>query len=400
MRHVRKLASHVWQHFREDRCFEEAASLGYTSLLALVPLLAVAFAVASAFPVFDRLVAELQSFIFANFVPAAGEQVEQYVNAFLQSVGRLTLPGTVFLVLTALLLMMRIEKAFNQIWRVPVQRALFNRIVMYWAVLTLGPLALGEAAVLSASNLFGWLDTQGPDSSAMRSASIFALTWLAFTLSFVLVPNRRVNWLHALIGAALSAVLFSLAKAGFVVFVARASFNVIYGTLATVPIFLFWLYLVWLVILLGASLAAALTTFKDRGLDWKWPWEWEFLLAYRLVGHLWEAQRSGASLSMEALLEAEQGVSDSQLQRLLGHFHAAGVVTQDQDGNWLLTRDLDSFSLMDLYHAGHFHLPLGGLPELPTRSKWDAGLLEALEHSGLRMDRSLKSLLKEGHDAD
>ncbi len=103
---------------------------------------------------------------------------------------------------------------------------------------------------------------------------------------------------------------------------------------------------------------------------------------------------------MEALLEAEQGVSDSQLQRLLGHFHAAGVVTQDQDGNWLLTRDLDSFSLMDLYHAGHFHLPLGGLPELPTRSKWDAGLLEALEHSGLRMDRSLKSLLKEGHDAD
>ena len=145
MQRVRRLAVHVWRHFKQDRCFEEAASLGYTSLLAIVPLLAVVFGVASAFPVFDRWTGELQSFIFENFIPASGKQIQLYISGFLGSVSRLTLPGFFFLILTALLLMMRIEKAFNRIWRVPVARNLVNRIVMYWAVLTLGPMALGAA---------------------------------------------------------------------------------------------------------------------------------------------------------------------------------------------------------------------------------------------------------------
>jgi membrane protein len=238
---VRYLAAHVWRHFRQDRCFEEAASLGYTSLLALVPLLAVVFGVVSAFPVFDRWAGQLQSFIFDNFVPASGEVVQQYIAGFLGSLGRLTLPGTLFLILTALLLMMRIEKAFNRIWRVPTNRNLVNRIVMYWAVLTLGPLALGAAAALSAQPLLDLLGEEVAGTTAWRSAGIFVLTWLAFTIIFVLVPNRRVRVLHAAIGALLSAALFSLAKSGFVAFVGRASFNVIYGTLATIPIFLFWL---------------------------------------------------------------------------------------------------------------------------------------------------------------
>ena len=113
MQRVRQLAAHVWRHFRQDRCFEEAASLGYTSLLAIVPLFAVVFGVASAFPVFDRWVDELQSFIFDNFIPASGEQIQQYISGFLDSVSRLTLPGTFFLILTALLLMMKPESALG-----------------------------------------------------------------------------------------------------------------------------------------------------------------------------------------------------------------------------------------------------------------------------------------------
>ena len=115
MQRVKQLAAHVWRHFKQDRCFEEAASLGYTSLLAIVPLLAVVFGVASAFPVFDQWSGQLQSFIFENFIPASGEQIQKYISGFLGSVSRLTLPGTFFLILTALLLMMRIENAFNRI---------------------------------------------------------------------------------------------------------------------------------------------------------------------------------------------------------------------------------------------------------------------------------------------
>ena len=109
---LKRLARHVWQHFQEDRCFEEAASLSYTSLLAMVPLLAVIFGVISIFPVFSQFSGKLQSFIFSNFMPAAGEQIEPYLDTFLNSVSSLTLPGTIMLIVTALLLMFRIEVAF------------------------------------------------------------------------------------------------------------------------------------------------------------------------------------------------------------------------------------------------------------------------------------------------
>ena len=142
---------------------------------------------------------------------------------------------------------------------------------MYWAVLTLGPLALGAALALSAQPVFEQIAVGAASHSIWRVLGIFSLSWFAFTLMFWLVPNRRVHLAHAMIGAFLSAALFALAKKAFVAFVATASFNVIYGALATVPIFLFWLYLVWTVILLGASLAASLTTFKDRKVDWDWP---------------------------------------------------------------------------------------------------------------------------------
>lgn len=394
MQRVRQLAAHVWRHFRQDRCFEEAASLGYTSLLAIVPLFAVVFSAASLFPVFDHWVNELQTFIFKNFIPASGEQIQEYISGFLSSVSRLTLPGTFFLILTALLLMMRIEKAFNRIWRVPEARSLVNKIVVYWAVLTLGPLALGTAATLSALPAFDAFGMPDADPGKLRALGIFMLTWLTFTFTFILVPNRRVKIWHAGIGALLSAILFSIAKAGFVAFVARASFNVIYGTLATIPIFLFWIYLVWIVILLGASLAASLTTFSDRRSDWRWPWEWEFLLAYRLIGHLWVSQRDGEPISQEALLKSETGVAESLLQKLLGQFLDAGFVTRDQQDNWLLTRDLDHLTLLDLYQAGHYHLPLDSKAQLPTESTWDKAFLDCVSPEKLQMKKALKPMFE------
>ncbi len=122
----------------------------------------------------------------------------------------------------------------------------------------------------------------------------FLLSWLVFTLFFVLVPNRRVRFRHALIGALLSTVLFSLAKAGFVAYVSNTNYKVIYGALATVPIFLFWLYLVWIMVLLGASLAASLTTFSDYSrYDSDWPDRWEFQLVVHLVGHLGDGATAG-----------------------------------------------------------------------------------------------------------
>ena len=399
---AKRLARHVWIHFQEDRCFEEAASLGYTSLLAMVPLFAVAFGIIAAFPVFNEWSANLQAFIFDNFMPATGEQIVPYLDTFLESISSLTLPGTIMLIVTALMLMVRIEVAFNRIWRVDRNRGIVNRVVMYWAVLTLGPILIAATVALSATKVLGLLGMEGGIPPGLHRIGIFVLTWLVFSLFFLLVPNRSVRIKHALIGAFLSTVLFSIAKAGFVAYVSNANYKVIYGALATIPLFLFWLYIVWTVVLFGASLAASLTTFSDyRKYDTDWPERWEFQLAYRLLGHLWNAQREGTALSTAQLLDLEQQASELQIIGLMSRLRNEKIVNTDEDGNWLLTRDLEELSLGKLYNYGHYYLPLGEIGELPQETEWDRVYIDVLrhvrEHGKTQWERSLRSMYLAGH---
>ncbi len=390
----------MWRHFQEDRCFAEAASLSYTSLLSLVPLLAVVFGIASAFPVFDQWSEQLREFVYENMVPDAGSQLSANFDQFLESVNKLTLTGTFFLIVTALMLMMRIEKSFNLIWRVPKPRPLVNKITMYWAVLTLGPLALGAATALSAQPLIDFLGGDVISAGALNTIGVFLLTWVAFGLMFLLVPNCRVPISYAALGAGVSTVLFTIAKTAFVSYVANASYSVIYGALASVPIFLFWLYIVWAVILLGASLAASLTTFSDRGTDWEWPEAWELLLVYRLLGHLYDAQADGRTVDTEELMELEQGVPSSRLQDLLRTLMDQNLITQDQDGAWILKRDLNRYTLRDLYREGDFHLPIGKEMTVPSDSPWDRPFLSLVNADALRLDTPLAELYRAADEPD
>lgn len=397
LRRAKRLLRHVWKHFQEDRCFEEAASLGYTSLLAMVPLLAVVFGIVSAFPVFDQWSDRLQAFIFDNFMPETGEQIVPYLNTFLDSVSGLALPGTIMLIVTALLLMVRIEVAFNRIWRVDQNRTLLNRITMYWAVLTLGPILIAAAVALGASKIFGALGPEGGLSPTFTRIGMFLLSWMVFALFFLLVPNRRVQIKHALAGAFLSTVLFELAKAGFVAYVSNTNYKVIYGALATIPIFLFWLYLVWIVVLFGASLAASLTTFSDYSrYETEWPEKWEFQLAFRLLGHLFNAQREGVAVSREQFLEFEPQASELQIVRLLSQLRKHNVVSLDDAGNCLLSRDLEDLTLGGLYACGDYFLPLGDTAQLPVDSDWDrsyvACLKEVYERGHSSWEQPLRSM--------
>jgi membrane protein len=378
-RRAKRLLRHVWTHFQEDRSFEEAASLGYTSLLSLVPLLAVVFGIVAAFPVFDEWSQRLQAFIFDNFMPSTGEQVVPYLNAFLDSVSKLTLPGMLTLIVTALLLLIRIETAFNRIWRVDKARTLVNRIVMYWAMLTLVPILIAAAMAFSVQNLFGFIGGEAGLPPGLYRFGVFLLSWLVFTTMFILVPHRSVRFKHALAGAFLSAVLFEVAKAGFVAYVANTNYTVLYGALATIPIFLFWIYLVWIVILFGASLAASLTTFSDYSrYETAWPRRWEFQIAFRLVGHFREAQKRGETLSRERLLELETQASELQLLKLIGRMCEENILAENEEGNWMLLRDLEDFTLGDLYRAGDYYLPLGDVDRLPRESAWDDVFVDAL----------------------
>lgn len=380
IKHVQHLSQHVWKHFKEDRCFDEAASLGYTSLLALVPLLAVIFVVVAAFPVFSEWSERLQQLLLENLVPTAGYQVATSMSLFLSSVSSLTLPGTVALVLTALMLMFRIEIAFNRIWRVEKARSVVNRVIMYWAVLTLAPMLIGSALVFSAQNLFAGQGLQDLMSPSLIRVGLFIVSTTVFTLIFMLVPNCRVRFRAALAGAFLSAFLFELAKLGFVAWISNANYAVIYGALATVPIFLLWLYMVWVVVLLGASLAASLTTFRTGNLAMAdWPKSAGFQLAYRLLGHLWQAQTRGESLSQEQLIIHEPRAGALQVKNILHDLLMAKIASVDDRGDWMLSRDLGELSLASLYLCGFYHLPILGEDRIYQETDWDKEFIAAMK---------------------
>lgn len=399
-RWLKSFTRHLWQHFREVRCFESAAMLSYTTLLAIVPLMAVVISVISAFPVFDQAVIELQDFIFQNFVPATGDVVQQYLDQFVERSAGMTGTGTAFLIITAILLMATIEKSLNRIWCVDRQRRLTSRLLIYWAVLTLGPLLIG--ASLGLSSYLVALPLLAPEfarswlQGLFLGLTPFMITLLAFTLIFIIVPNRRVQWHHALIGGLVSSILFELSKRGFVLYISHfPTYERLYGALATVPIFLIWIYLSWVVILLGASVTAALTTFSYQRADWRWNPRHHLVLAVRLLGHLWQAQRGSGGLSSAELLGLEPGATDGDLQSLLIPMSNVDLVHVDQDGDWFLSADLAEMTLGDLYRILPFMLPIDESERLPEADPLDRELRTMLNEidqvAGPLLQRSLKA---------
>ncbi|MGK7296625.1 MAG: virulence factor BrkB family protein [Candidatus Wenzhouxiangella sp. M2_3B_020] len=398
-RWLKSFGEHLWEHFKQDRSFESAGALSYTSLLALVPLMAVILGVLSAFPVFDYGVNQLQDFIFSNFVPAAGDVVRQYLDQFVERSAELTGTGTLFLIITALILMATIERVLNRIWRVDRPRRPTSRLLVYWAVLTLGPLLLG--ASLGLTSYIAALPTVAPEviRSTLQNVALavtpFFVALLAFTLIFMIVPHRNVRWHHALAGAAFSALAFEVSKRGFVFYISNfPTYEKVYGALAAIPIFLVWIYVSWVVILLGASLAAALTTFNYRRADWTWNPRHYLLLALRIVSHLWQAQVRGRGVSTGKLLELETAATDEDLEELLGRLDDVALIQRDDGGDWFLSADLGEVTLADLYRSMRLVLPIGELDDFPERTPVDRALIEAMNEIESTADPLMRRPLK------
>lgn len=256
----------VWlRHGFDGEVLQLAAALAYTTLLAIVPLVTVVFSVLSLFPVFEEWSQVAETFIFENFVPTAGRVVNAYLEEFSAQAGRLTAIGLVTLLVTALLLLATIENALNTIWGVKEGRSAGQRIVVYWTLLTLGPIMIVSSLAISSYVVSTAL--LGVDPAASKGLDYllpflpFLLELAAFVVMYYLVPNCRTRFVHALVGALVASVLFELSKIAFTWYVSEFnSYEVIYGALGVIPIFLIWIYISWLVILIGARYAARLDT--------------------------------------------------------------------------------------------------------------------------------------------
>lgn len=263
LRRLRWFALLVARRFVADRCARVASALSFTTVLALVPLTAVSLAVLALFPVFASWMDALQQFIYSNFMPAAGDVVSEYVQRFAANAEKLTVWGLVFLVATALMLMGTIERTFNDIWHAEHRRKLVHRFLAYWTILTLTPILIGLSLSLTSYvislPLFGRQSPFGFFRALALDLLPVVLEILAFLLLYTVTPNRRVRVRDALIGSVFAALLFECAKRGFALFVTKfAAYQIVYGAVAALPVFLIWIYLSWTVILLGAVVTAAL----------------------------------------------------------------------------------------------------------------------------------------------
>jgi len=354
------------RRFWDDQCFEAAAALAYTTLFALVPLASVAIAIVSLFPVFETVRGTLSEFIFSNFVPASGAEVQAFVVQAAESASKLKAVGVIVLLVSALLMMSSIEQAFNRIWRVTHGRTPLARFVVFWTALTLGPMLVVSGVAVS-SYLFSLPLLEGAQLvREVRDHGVlpilpFLVTLVGFALSYLVVPNTPVRVRHALTGALLATLLFEGTKRGFGLYVSTySSYQAIYGAIVAVPVFLIWLYLSWLIVLLGASLAASLGAFNYQR-DRRAPAAREQLPALlALLGQLRRAQHAGKGLASNELAGQLPWLSDDALNRLIEDLDRLKIVQRTDLGGWILSRDLSRMSLRQLYRELPYALPKSG----------------------------------------
>ncbi|MFC4655497.1 MULTISPECIES: virulence factor BrkB family protein [Rheinheimera] len=250
------------QRCQQDQINVVAGYLAYISLLSLVPLIAVMFSVMGAFPMFTEWRGELEAFIYANVVPSKGDELRLYIAGFVENIGRMTAVGIGALVVVALMLIHNIDKTINKIWRIEKRPRLIISFSIYWMLLTFGPILLGASIAVSSYllTLSAYAEDYTPGlSSLLLALTPFFFSVAAFYLLYLLVPNTKVKYRHALGGAVLASLLFELLKKGFALYITYfPSYQTIYGALALVPILFLWVYLVWLLVLAGVEFTALL----------------------------------------------------------------------------------------------------------------------------------------------
>jgi membrane protein len=377
---VRDMFLFAHRRLREESLPQVAGSLTFTTVFALVPLLTIALAIFTTFPMFQALRQGLEAYFVQSVMPKQiATPILNNLTMFAAKATRLSAVGAVALVVTSVAMMGTIERVFNRIWRVKAERSWARRILVYWAILTLGPVLVGVSLSMSThvymatSDLVGAVPVLG---AIVYTVLSLAVTTAAFTLMYVVVPNRLVDWRDALWGGLMAAVFFELAKRGFAIFITQfPTYSRIYGTLAALPLFLLWIYLSWLITLFGALFTAALPVVKYE----RWWHEavpgGAFVDAMAILKVLHVAAECGDTALVNAgaiRLRTRLGFDelDVLLERMLAQGWVGKVkaeapprvewgkrVSEGAD-NWVLLANADKLTLAEVYRLFVF----GGMP--------------------------------------
>lgn len=343
----------------EKKLTQVAASLTFTTVLAIVPLLAVVLSLFTAFPLFAEFKVALENFLTANLMPLdVSDTVMSYLNQFAAQASRLTAIGSLFLIITSIMLLVTVDEAFNDIWHVQQQRRWRRRMLVYWAIISIGPVLAGASlwatSLLASESMNRVGELSGVFSVALSLVPLL-VTSVGFAALFMGVPHRRVDWKDAFAGGLGTAIVLEAMKAGFAYYLTNfPSYKVIYGAFATLPIFLLWIYLSWLAILSGATVAATLPLLRLR----RWAENRQpgsaFINAINVIRQLDNARakvppgRSARYLSMRLRLQQEE------LYNVLNTLKDLGCIVcyqEKKDDMWVLACNPDQTRLEPVIDA-------------------------------------------------
>ncbi|MEP6608853.1 MAG: YihY family inner membrane protein [Burkholderiaceae bacterium] len=362
-----------------------AGSLTFTTMLAIVPLFAVALALFTAFPLFVEFRGAVENAVLKALPGQISDTVLRYINEFALKATRLTAVGLIVLTVTAVAVMVTFDRVLNDIWRVKNQRPLTQRVLIYWAILTLGPLLIG--ASLTATSYLWSLSTdavkQLPRSA--RSVLDFApviISGFAYAALYVFVPNRRVVWRDALIGGFIAAILAELLKQSFGVFVSRGTTGSVYGAFAVLPLFLIWIYLSWYALLFGAAITATLPRLRATRFSDEMRAGNQFVTAVAILKALLQAKHSKVPALQPTQLARQIRNSTDDTENLLEILEQLGYVRRLAAGagrraedEWLLMCDENVMTLRPAFEQmaldpGNSLFSGDGPGLRPMRTRW------------------------------
>lgn len=353
LQEVVHFAVFTYRNYVADGCRQRAGSLTYLSLFAVVPMLTVFFTVLSLVPAFTSLGTDIQDWILNNLLPAAGEEAKIALEGFAKQARTLTAVGIAFLVTTAYFMLKNIEQTFNSIWHTRTNRKGLANFLLYWAILSLGPLLIGLGFVistylLSLGIMIDEVDSTGITRELLALAPFF-LEAATFTLLFKAVPNTAVPLKHAAYGGFITAVAFEIAKYSFTLIVKHTSFTLIYGAFAAVPLFLLWIFIGWQIVLGGAEFVHALGSYQPHTARRYHP----LIVTVGLLDLFHKRQRQGKTVTDSDIQSSpwlldRQKLPTRQWQNLRNAMLSSKLIHTTDEGHYVLGKDLNSLSLWEL----------------------------------------------------
>jgi len=358
--HLLRFIYRLIRRFVADQCIQRASALAYASLLAIVPLVALGMSVFTSFSAFDIAADKIRDMLLNNLLPTSQGVVQGYLGSVADKATALSVFGIIGLLVTSTALLNTVEEAFNHVWRITRSRPLMSKFMAFWATLTLAPIMIGASITITSYFAALPVINQVSAGTALLDKIPFVLPWMMSTLAlatlYTVLPNTRVPFRFAIVGGMVAGALFEMTKFGFAFYVTHlANYEKLYGALGTLPVFLIWLYLVWVLVLFGSEIVFCLQHPEQssrRNSAYSEPGIRKFF-SHLILLRSAQAMQQGRTLCM-ADLTTETGIPDNILQEWLDALCRCGLLHHlNNNGieSWATARDPDGLLLSDIHEA-------------------------------------------------